>query len=54
VKLEGTGFWAEIWVDAQALHATGDIPILGRLLGGQMNAGLRQIIERIFQKQLPP
>jgi hypothetical protein len=54
VKLDGVGFWVEMSVDAQVLHATGDIPILGRLLGGQMAAGLRQIIERIFQKKLLP
>jgi len=35
------------------LHATGDIPILGRLLGGQFVSGLKQIVERTFQKQLP-
>lgn len=53
VKLEGVGFWAEMWVDAQRFHATGDIPILGRLLGSQTMSSLRQIIERTFQKQLP-
>jgi hypothetical protein len=52
VKLDGVGFWIEMSVDAQAFHATGDIPILGRLLSGQMTAGLRQIVERIFQKKL--
>jgi hypothetical protein len=54
VKLDGIGFWVEMSVDAHVLHAMGDIPILGRLLGGSMTAGLRQIIERTFQKQLPP
>jgi Putative polyhydroxyalkanoic acid system protein (PHA_gran_rgn) len=54
VKLEGVGFWAEMWVDAQVLHATGDIPVLGRLLSGPMTSGLRQILERTFQKKLPP
>ena len=54
VKLEGVGFWVEMSVDAQVFHATGDIPMLGRLLGGQTVSGLRQIVERIFQKKLPP
>jgi hypothetical protein len=54
VKLDGVGFWVEMSVDAQALHATGDIPILGRLLGGQLTSGLRQIIRQTFQKKLPP
>jgi hypothetical protein len=54
VKLDGVGFWVEMSVDAQALHATGDIPILGRLLGGQVTSGLRQIIRQTFQQKLPP
>jgi hypothetical protein len=41
-------------VDAQSLHATGDIPILGRFLGSQFVSGLKQIVERTFQKKLPP
>jgi hypothetical protein len=32
VKLEGVGVWVEMWVDAPNDHATGDIPILGKLL----------------------
>jgi hypothetical protein len=54
VRLDGVGFWAEMAVDAQTLHATGDILILGPLIGGQMTAGLRQIIEQTFQKRLGP
>jgi hypothetical protein len=54
VKLDGLGFWVEMSVDAQALYATGDIPILGRLLGGQVTSGLRQIIRQTFQKTLSP
>ena len=54
VKITGVGFWVEMSVDALVVHATGDIPILGRLLGGQMSAGLKQILERTFQKKLPP
>ena len=54
VKLSGVGFWIEMSVDIEALHATGDIPILGRLLSGPLIAGLRQIVQRTFQKNLPP
>jgi hypothetical protein len=54
VKLEGVGFWVEMSVDAQVLHATGDIPIVGRLLGSPLVSGIRQILERTFQKKLPP
>jgi Putative polyhydroxyalkanoic acid system protein (PHA_gran_rgn) len=53
VRLEGVGFWAEMWVDAEAVHATGDAPILGRLFGGPLTSGLKQIVERTFQKRLP-
>jgi hypothetical protein len=54
VKLDGVGFGVEMSVDPLAFHATGDIPILGKLLGGQMASGLRQIVERTFQRKLPP
>lgn len=54
VKLNGLGFWIEMSVDALIFHATGDVPILGQLLSGQMTSGLKQIIERTFQKKLPP
>jgi hypothetical protein len=52
VRLDGTGFWVELWVDAQAVHATGDIPLLGALLGSPVAAGLRQILQQTFRKQL--
>jgi hypothetical protein len=54
VRLEGVGFWVEMAVDAQTLHATGDILLLGRLLGGEMRASLQRALERTFQKSLPP
>jgi len=54
VKLDGVGFWLEMTVDAHVLHATADVPILGRLLGSQFVSGLKQIVERTFQKKLPP
>ena len=54
VKLSGVGFWMEMWVDPQAFHATGDIPMLGRLLSGPLMSGLRQIVQQTFQKTLPP
>jgi hypothetical protein len=53
VRLEGVGFWLEMWVDAQAVHATGDAPILGRLFGGPLGSRLKRIVERTLQKQLP-
>jgi Putative polyhydroxyalkanoic acid system protein (PHA_gran_rgn) len=53
VRLEGVGFWVEMWVDAQAVHVTGDAPILGRLLGSPLTARLREIVEQTLQRQLP-
>jgi hypothetical protein len=53
VRIDGTGFWVEMRVDAQDVHATGDIPILGGLLGGPLASGLKQIVQETFQKKLP-
>ena len=39
MKLEGAGFLVEMWVDARAVHATGDIPVLAGLLGSQLGSG---------------
>lgn len=54
VKLEGVAFWVEMWVDAEAVHATGDIPILGGLLGGEFASELKKIVQQTFQKRLQP
>jgi hypothetical protein len=51
VWLEGIGFWIEMRVDAQAVHVSADIPVLGRLLGGSVTTGLKEIIQRTFQKK---
>ncbi len=53
VKLEGGGFRAELWVDAQELHATGDIALLGGLLGSPLASGLKQIVQQAFRTKLP-
>ena len=52
VRLEGAGFWAEMWVEPQDVHAQGDIPLLGSLLGGSLAAGLTQVVRRNFPKSL--
>ncbi len=52
VRLDGIGFWIELWVDAQEVHATGDIPMLGALLGSPVAAGLKQILQQTFRKPL--
>jgi hypothetical protein len=52
VRLDGIGFWVEMWVDAEEVHASGDIPLLGRLLGSPVATGVKQIIQQTFQKKL--
>lgn len=52
VRLDGAGFWVEMTVDDQHVHATGDIPLLAGLLGGPMGGGLRKVLEDRFQKKL--
>ena len=54
VRLEGVGFWVEMWVDAQAVHASGRRS--DRSAGSSAvhwASRLKQIVERTFQKQLP-
>ena len=52
VRLDGVGFWVEMWVDAREVHVTGDIPLLGGLLGGSVGGRLKQIVQQAFQKKL--
>jgi hypothetical protein len=53
VRLEGAGFWVEMRVDAQEVHASGDIPILAGFLGGPLGSGIQQIVRTTFEKGLP-
>jgi hypothetical protein len=52
VRIDGAGFWVEMSVDDRHVHATGDIPFLGGLLGGPLGGGLRKILEDRFPKRL--
>ena len=52
VRLDGAGFWVEMSVDDQQVHASGDIPFLAGLLGGPLGGGLKKILEERFQKKL--
>src|SRR5919106_2342070 len=52
VRLDGIGFWVQLWVDAQEVHTTGDVPLLGALFGRPVAAGLKQILQQTFRKQL--
>ena len=53
VRLDGVGFWVEMWVDAQEVHVSGDLPLLGRLLGSPVATALQRIVQQTFQKRLP-
>jgi hypothetical protein len=39
-------------VDAQAVHVSADIPVLGQFHGGSVTIGLKEIFERTFQPKL--
>jgi hypothetical protein len=52
VRIDGIGFWVEMRVDIQEVHISGDIPLLGGLLGSPVADGLKQIVQRTFQKRL--
>jgi hypothetical protein len=51
--MEGMGGWIEMQVDAQAVHVSADIPVLGRLLGSSFTTGLQEMLQRTFQTKLP-
>jgi Putative polyhydroxyalkanoic acid system protein (PHA_gran_rgn) len=53
VRLDGIGFWIAMHIDAQAVHVSADIPLLGRLLGGSVTTGLKAMLQRTFQHTLP-
>jgi len=52
VKMFGPGMEVEIRVDDRDVHFTGDMPILGKLLGSPLLKGLKGVIEDKFQKRL--
>jgi len=52
VELTGRGFDAELWVDPELVHVTGDVPLLSGLLRGPLAAGLKQIVQQAFPRRL--
>jgi hypothetical protein len=52
VRLEGIGYWMVMQVDAQAVHVSADIPVLGSLLGGSVTPRLKEMLARTFQPKL--
>ena len=53
VKLTGPGVWVTMKVDAEFVHAEGDVPALSGLLGGSVKKALEGAIKRKFPKALP-
>ena len=53
VRIDGSGFWVEMWVDELEVHASGDIPVLGGLLSGPLASNLKRIVQQTFQTKLP-
>lgn len=52
VILSGAGFEARMRVDAEQFYLTGDLSLLGNLLGGPMEGVLRSIAEKYFPPRL--
>ena len=52
VHMVGPGCKVDAWVDAQEVHLVGDIPILGRLLGSPLGAGLKLRRERPMTREM--
>ena len=56
VKLTGPGVIVDLKVDAEHVHATGDIPLLNLLGGGlkqRITDGLKGALQRNFPKGIP-
>jgi hypothetical protein len=52
VRMSGVGFAIDMRVDDEHVHVSGDVPILGGLLGGPLTSGLKAILARHFPKGL--
>ncbi len=52
VRVAGDAFDFTGKVDSLEVHIVGDIPLLGRMFAGPVTSGLKQIVDRTFQKQL--
>ena len=52
VKVVGVGFQVDMHLDAKQVHVAGTLPGLGGLLASPMVAGLKQIVQRAFQRKL--
>ena len=57
VTLTGPGVIVDLKVDPENVHATGDIPLLGALLGSgigqKLSQGIKGVLTRHFPKGIP-
>jgi hypothetical protein len=53
VSLSGSGCEVDLRVDPVAVHFRGDMPFLAGLLGGVLSSGVKQLLQKNFDKQLP-
>ncbi|MBA3312050.1 MAG: polyhydroxyalkanoic acid system family protein [Planctomycetota bacterium] len=56
VKLTGPGVIVDLKVDAEHVHATGDVPLLnllGKGIGKRISEGLKGALQRHFPKGIP-
>ena len=52
VTMSGVGFAVTMRVDDTDVHVEGDSPVLGKLLGGPVTAGLKAALTKAFPKPL--
>jgi len=50
--VRGAGFTVDLRIDATHVHVSGDIAGLRGILGGPVAGGIKQIVQRVFQKRL--
>ena len=50
VTITGAGFVVSMRVDEHEVHVSGDIPLIGALLGKPLETGLKQIVQQTFGK----
>jgi len=52
VEVMGRGFDVQLRVDEEDVHVSGNITILGKLLGTPLMTGIKGILQSTFQKRL--
>lgn len=52
VKLLGPGVEVQMRVDDEHVHISGDMPLLGKLMGSPLLQGIKGIVQNTFQPRL--